>query len=472
MKTRRSLHFIGVCGKAMGGIAAALLAEGWRVTGSDEKCYGSIRSDLSERGLRIRTPFSVNNIPEEVDLVIVGKRINADNPELLEAVRRGLPHRSFPQFLREEFLARSRNAVVTGGVGKTTTTAMLTWILQFNSRCPDYLVGGVARNLSAPAKFIGSNFCVLEGDEYASCFDDRNPKFLHYAPEVGVITNIIEDHPDMYSSLGELCDAFAAFVEQLPRAGCLIVPDNDEAAIQVTSHAQCATIKVGFSETATARISGVRTSPESSRFRLAEQEFEIPLCGRMNMRNAAMAALAARQFGIDLADSANALRIFLGVRNRQEEIPIGDCTLVRDKASHPAALIELAGALRQRFPERRLVSIIQPRATGGRDWVYQRDLPQALAHFDKVILTNSHEHNPAISRAWVDAPFCVDLLAINLRRELGDVTFARTRVELQHALDDDLRSDDVVLLTVLEQSDHLVRVVEEALRERGELVAA
>lgn len=472
MKTRPSLHFIGICGKAMGGIAAALSAEGWRVTGSDEKCYGSIRSDLAERGLRVRTPYRARNIPEDADLVIVGKRVNADNPELLEAVRRGISHRSFPQFLHDEFLIRSRNAVVTGGVGKTTTTAMLAWILQFNARFPDYLVGGVARNFSAPARFMGSKFCVLEGDEYASCFDDRNPKFMHYAPEVGVITNIIEDHPDMYCSLGELCDAFAAFVEQLPAAGCLIIPDDDGAACEVSSHARCATIRVGFTETATARITAIRTSSESSRFCLEKQEFEIPLCGRMNMRNAAMAALAARQFGIGLSDCAKALRRFRGVRNRQEEIPIGDCTLVRDKASHPAALIELAGALRQRFPERRLVSIIQPRATGGRDWIYQRDLPHALAQFDKIILTNSHEHNPCSNRAWMNAPFCVDLLAANIRHHRGEVTTAPTRAQLQHSIDHDLCPGDVVLLTVLEQSDELARFVAENLRDRAELVAA
>lgn len=456
----------------MGGIAAALLAEGWRVTGSDEQHYGAMPSELSRHGLRVRTPYSAMNIPAGVDLVIVGKRVNADNPELIEAARRGIPHRSFPEFLREEFLARSRNAVVTGGVGKTTTTAMLTWILEFNERRPDYLIGGAARNLTASARFSGSDMSVLEGDEYATCFDDRNPKFLHYAPEVGVITNIIEDHPDMYRSLGELCDAFAAFVEQLPRAGCLILPEDDRAAMQLVPHAQCEVITVGFSETAAERISAVRTAPKNSRFVLDGEEFEIALCGSMNMRNAAMAALAARHFGITLSESAEALRLFRGVRNRQEEIPIGDCTLVRDKASHPAALTELSGALRQRFPERRLVSIIQPRATGGRDWVYQRDLPEALAHFDKVILTNSHEHNPSRARAWLNAPFCVDLLAANLRRELADVTMTSSLQELQEAIDADVRADDVVLVTVLEQSEHLVRTVEESLRERDELVAA
>ena len=202
------LHFLGICGKGMGAIAAALAVEGWRVTGSDEATYSPMNHFLEEAGIPVRSPYDGGNIPANADLVIVGKRLRSDNPELAEAMRRGLPYCSFPALLRDAFLTKSRNAVVAGGVGKTTTTAMLAWILEAARMAPDFLIGGLARNLHAPARLAGADLAVLEGDEYASCFDDAAPKFLKYRPEVAIITNVLEDHPDLYSGPGAVEVAF------------------------------------------------------------------------------------------------------------------------------------------------------------------------------------------------------------------------------------------------------------------------
>ncbi len=467
-RDRRHAHFIGICGKAMGGIAGALATEGWRVSGSDEQCYEPMRSYVCARSIAFSTRHDADNIPADVGVVIVGKRIAHETPELMEAKKRGLVLRSFPHFLREEFLHRSRNAVVTGGIGKTTTTAMLAWILEFNQRRPNYLIGGTARNFHDVARFGQSEFAVIEGDEYPSCFDDRRPKFLHYPAEVGIITNILEDHPDVYRSFDELCSAFAAFVDGLPANGCLVLPDDDEAALRLASRAKCKTIAVGATGRADHQILRVDFSPEASSFRHGGEDFTIPMCGWMNVRNAAMAATAAHQFGISLRDSAAALRCFRGVRKRQEEKSIGNCVMVLDKASHPRALTELGQALRQRFPARRIVSVIQPRATGGRDWIYQRDLPLALAHFDQVILTSAREHKPAPGRAWANAPFCLHSLAFTLRDRGTEVVIARASSEMRAAISANIQRDDVVLLTVLEQSEGLVRLVARGLRAKAQ----
>jgi len=206
-------------------------------------------------------------------------------------------------------------------------------------------------------------------------------------------------------------------------------------------------------------------APEGSRFRLFDQDFEIAMCGQMNIRNAAMAASAALQFGISLSESAAALQRFRGVRKRQEEELIGDCSLVQDKASHPRALTELVSALRQRFPGHRLVSVIQPRATGGSGWIYQRELPEALSGFDQVILTSAREHNPSPTRNWSGTPFCLQSLAFALEGKGMSVVVAQSDSELRAALQTTIRAEDVVLLTVLEQSEDLVRVVASSLGE-------
>lgn len=464
----RALHFIGICGKAMGGIAAALAREGWRITGSDENVYEPMSGHLQECGVRIISPYDPSNVPDDADMVIVGKRIAAGNSELLHVIRRGIPHRSFPQFLHDHFLKRSRNAVVAGGVGKTTTTAMLAWILEHAGLNPDYLCGGLAKNLKWPARFSGSAFSVLEGDEYASCFDDRNPKFLHYRPEVVAITNIVEDHPDMYESFDDLCDAFAALVEMIPARGRLILPDDDGAAARVANAAKCDVVTVGFGSGAGRSITDVQASRDGTRFSFMGENFQLSQCGLMNVRNAAMAAQAAENFGVTPSQSAAALRSFRGVTGRQEESLQGNCTLVRDKASHPRALGELLRAMRQRFPGRRLISIVRPRATGGGRWIYQRDLPDAIAGFDRVIVCGAYEHNPQGTTPWADLPFCNELFITELARRSVPVSFVSGVHEMSDAIRREICDGDVAVVTVPEQSLDLIAAVERALVDRVE----
>lgn len=451
----QSVHFLGICGKAMGGIAVALAREGWLVSGSDEKCYSPMLEYLRDGGINIRTPYAAANVPDGVGLVVVGKRVASGNPELAHVLAKGIPHYSFPQFLHRHFLCRSRNAVVAGGVGKTTTTSMLAWILEHAGLKPDYLIGGQAANFSSSARFAGSGHAVLEGDEYASCFDDPRPKFLHYRPEVGIITNIVEDHPDIYGSFEDLCGVFARFIESLPAHGSLITAARDDAAVRLTRQAGRKLITTGFEADATAGITNPRFDTTTSSFELLGTEFILPLCGRMNVMNAAMAVLAAKEFGVEPGQAAEAIRVFAGVHNRQEEMEFADTTLVCDKASHPRSLAELSRALRQRFPGRRLVSIIQPRATGGKDWVYQRDLPDALNGFDSVIMTSAYEHNPQQPQRWADDPFCLNLLAAALEEKSTAVTVSRTTAEIDDILAAGIHAGDVVLLTILEQSHAL-----------------
>ena len=466
-----SVHFLGVCGKAMGGIAVALAQQGWQVSGSDEKCYSPMLEYLRDGGITIRTPYAAGNVPMGVGMVVVGKRVASTNLELEHVLANKIPHCSFPQFLHRVFLCRSRNAVVAGGVGKTTTTSMLAWILEYAGYKPDYLIGGQTGNFSASARFAGSRHAVLEGDEYASCFDDARPKFLHYQPEVGIITNIIEDHPDIYHTFEDLCGVFAAFVNSIPVHGSLITSARDIHAVRLARQAGCRLITTGFEEDATARIGNPRFDTGGSSFELLGAEFILPLFGHMNVMNAAMAVLAAGEFGIQPRQAAEALRLFAGVQNRQEEREFARTTLVSDKASHPRSLAELSRALRQRYPGRRLVSIIQPRATGGKDWVYQRDLPDALSGFDKVILTSAYEHNPQQPPRWADDPFCLDLLARALEDKSIHTTVSRTAEEIDGVLDDMIQDGDVVLLTILEQS-HALRDRVVAALARGQCPTA
>ena len=409
---------------------------------------------LHERGLRVATPYAEGNVPADADLVIVGKRVAANNPELRSILARGLPFMSFPAFLHTRFLARSRNAVVAGGVGKTTTTAMLAWILEDAGLRPDYLIGGMARNFPASARFDATGLTVLEGDEYACAFDDLSPKFLHYAPEVVVITNLVADHPDLYPDPASLRAVFSALIGLLPAHGCLVVSDDDAAA-SLAAEAPCH-VRV--------KIDDLWLTPQGSRFRLDDITFEVPLAGAMNVRNAALAVQAARHFGVPLEQAARALTSFRGILSRQEPRQVNGYTIVADKASHPSSLVELCRALRQLYPGRRVISVIQPRATGGKQWVYQRDLPAALANFDKVILTDAYEHKPADNASWRHDPFCMETLERDLKGLGVDVTTVGAITKVADAVRAVASDGDVVLMSIREQFANHVSAVERALR--------
>jgi UDP-N-acetylmuramate: L-alanyl-gamma-D-glutamyl-meso-diaminopimelate ligase len=443
-------HFVGVGGRAMGGIAMALARAGHHISGSDECLYEPMRGWLESQGIR-PTPFDPANVPRNADAVVVGRRITDQNPELRLVRSLGLRHESFPCFLKRHFLGHSRNAVIAGGVGKTTTTAMLAWILEDAGLKPDFLIGGIARNFRETARFDEAEITVLEGDEYASGVDDDSPKFLHYAPEVVAVTNLLSDHPDLYPDASTLLDAFGSLVRLLPKTGCLVLGSDEDGTDALAALSPCEVRTVGTREKADMKIGNICLQPSGSAFTLGGARFNVPMHGLMNIHNAARASVVASHFGVSYDRSARALARFEGLIDRQEAAGVGGRTIVRDKASHPRSILELADALRQRYPDQRLISVSQPRATGGREWIYQRDLPMALAGFDKVILTRPYEHKPRDGAPWKDQPFSIEALFDDLRGRNVDVEAIDKIADLPEAVRRSTRPGDVVLLSLREQ---------------------
>ena len=459
------VHFIGVAGRGMGALAITLAHGGHVVTGSDAETYEPMRGQLAAAGIDVM-PFDAMNVRARLDAVVAGRRIPAENVELQEARQRGLPTQSFPEFLRHHFLSRSRNIVVAGGVGKTTTTAMVTWIFEHAGLAPDYLVGGVAHNLPQPARLSGSAITVLEGDEYATGPDDASPKFMHYPPEIVVVTNLIGDHPDLYPDDDRLFEAFAALVRTIPASGRLVLPSGDARVAALADHASCPVTCVGDDPAATVRLTNVTTTPHGVRLQVDGQVVDVCMPGTMNAGNAALAMAAAAHMGVGFEAATRALGAFRGLVDHQEARVAGRCIIVRDKASHPVSIAGLAEALRHSFPGRRLLVALQPRATGGRQWTYQRDLPAALAQFDHVILAPPYEHRPPAHTPWHDTPFDWSLLCDEVSRRGASVTRADVIASLPSAITTTARDGDVVLVLVREQFVHVIGDVEHALRQR------
>src|SRR5205814_2285065 len=294
----KSFHFLGICGTAMGAVAAALQERGFKVTGSDENVYPPMSSFLENKGIALMQDYRAENIPADADVVVIGNAMRRSNPEVEAVLNRKLLYLSLPEVLRNFFLRGRHNLVVTGTHGKTTTTALLAWIMEKAGRKPGYLIGGIPKNFGEGARLNDSKYFVIEGDEYDTAFFDKRSKFVHYLPELVIVNNIEFDHADIFKDLDEIKLSFRRLLNIVPQNGMVILNGDDSNCVEVARNCLAQMIEVGFSKNCAQRIREVAYSPESSRFRLGEDVFEIPLIGEFNVRNAAMAATAARFYDV------------------------------------------------------------------------------------------------------------------------------------------------------------------------------
>ncbi|HYZ75553.1 MAG TPA: Mur ligase domain-containing protein, partial [Chthoniobacterales bacterium] len=223
LKPVRRIHFIGICGTAMGAVAAAIRDLGYIVSGSDDNVYPPMSTFLATKEIPIASGFRPENLPADVDLIVIGNAISRGNPELEAVLDRNLLYRSLPETLKEFFLEGRQNVVVTGTHGKTTTTSLITWIFRTAGLEPGFLIGGIAKGLGQGAEFPDSRYFVIEGDEYDTAFFDKRSKFLHYLPQTLVINNIEFDHADIFQNLEEILVSFRRLVNVVPRSGRIFI---------------------------------------------------------------------------------------------------------------------------------------------------------------------------------------------------------------------------------------------------------
>lgn len=388
--TDKHLYFMGICGTAMGSVAAAFREAGYRVTGSDAAVYEPMKSFLGDRGIEILDGYDAENIPDDVDLFVIGNAQSRGNPEVEEVLRRKLHYVSLPELLRDQILRGKRNFVVSGTHGKTTTASLLAWIFESAGRDPNFVIGGLPGNLKQGARFTPSDVTVLEGDEYDSAFFDKRSKFIHYLPEVAIMNNIEFDHADIFEDLAAIKKTFGHMIRLVPENGLALINGDDQNCLDVfASEGHSPVKRVGFSEECEARISGVDYRADSTVFTLEGERYEIPLNGEFNVRNAAMAVTAARFAGVGPAEIREGLAGFRGVRRRQEVRGVTGrgITVVDDFGHHPTAIREALAGMRRRFDGARIWAVFEPRSNTTRRNVFQDALPEALGRADGVCLS-------------------------------------------------------------------------------------
>ena len=371
----------------MGSVAAALQERGFKVTGSDDNVYAPMSIFLEKRGIALKEGYRAENIPGDADVVVIGNVMKRGNPEVEAVLSRKLLYLSLPETLKNYFLRGRHNLVVTGTHGKTTTTALLAWIMEKAGRKPGYLVGGLPKNLGQGARLNDSKYFVIEGDEYDSAFFDKRSKFMHCLPELLIINNIEFDHADIFNNLDEIKLSFRRLLNIVPQNGMVLLNGDDPNCVEVAKDCLAQMIEVGFSKNCAQRIRDVAYSAKGSKFKLGEEIFEIPLIGEFNVRNAAMAAMAARFYDVPKSKIDNAFKSFSGIARRQEiRGEVRGVKVIDDFAHHPTAIAHTLRALRHRYRGHRLWAVFEPRSNTTRRAVFQQQLPDALNLADGVFI--------------------------------------------------------------------------------------
>lgn len=384
---KEQFHFVGVCGTAMGSVAAAMIEKGYSVTGSDASVYPPMSTFLEKKGVKIMEGYRAENIPAEATTVVIGNAISRGNPEAEEILNRRLRYQSLPEVLKEYFLRGHRNYVISGTHGKTTTASILAWLFESAGKDPSFMIGGIPDNFGQGARFTDSEFVVIEGDEYDSAFFDKRSKFLHYLPELVVMNNIEFDHADIYNNLDEIILTFSRLLRVVPGNGLALINGDDHNCLIAAKDAPCQTKTVGFNEHCQIKIHDVEYHPAGTRFQIDQEHYEVPMVGEFNVRNAAMAVCSARFAGLTPDEIRSGLLGFRGIARRQQERgEVGGVTVVDDFAHHPTAIGLAIDGLRQKYPDRRLWVLFEPRSNTTRRSIFQNDLATALQKADLVVL--------------------------------------------------------------------------------------
>jgi UDP-N-acetylmuramate: L-alanyl-gamma-D-glutamyl-meso-diaminopimelate ligase len=376
----------------MASLAGLLRERGFRVTGSDHDCYPPMSTLLAELGIPVRSPYAPSNVPEDVDLVVVGNALSRGNPELESVLSRRLTFVSMPEVLKDVFLRDRVPVVVAGTHGKTTTASLAAWLLTSAGRDPGFLIGGVASNFARSFHVgTGAPF-VVEGDEYDTAFFDKGPKFLHYLPAVAIVGNVEFDHADIYRSADEVERAFRLLATLVPQNGLLVAGVESERARRVAESALCPVESFSVEGEADWTAALLGAGPEGTRLRLRRRGVEVAeattrMWGRASVRNALAAAAAAHHLGSSGEEIARGLETFSGVKRRLEvRGEAGGVTVVDDFAHHPTAIRETLLAARSRFPGARLHAVFEPRSFTARSRVFQKEMAEALSLADEVVL--------------------------------------------------------------------------------------
>ncbi|WP_394130526.1 UDP-N-acetylmuramate:L-alanyl-gamma-D-glutamyl-meso-diaminopimelate ligase [Shewanella maritima] len=391
------VHILGICGTFMGGLALLARAMGHKVTGSDANVYPPMSTQLEQQGIELIQGFDPAQLGKEgvdqPDVVVIGNAMSRGNPCVEAVLNRGIKYTSGPQFLSEHILPQRWVLAVSGTHGKTSTSSMLAWILEYCGYEPGFLIGGVPQNFGVSARLGNSPFFVVEADEYDSAFFDKRSKFVHYQPRTLVINNLEFDHADIFADLAAIQRQFNHVIRTVPSEGKIIWP-KDADAVKLVLEMGC------WSEQETYNRSDADTQGWQTRALASDgHEFEVVfngdlqgtlnwgLLGQHNIENAVMAIAAARHVGVLPAQAIEALTKFEPPKRRMELLDtVNGVEVYDDFAHHPTAITTTLQGLRAKVGQGKVIVVLEPRSNTMKRGIHKDTLAQSLSLADAAWL--------------------------------------------------------------------------------------
>lgn len=383
------IHILGICGTFMGGIALLARELGYKVTGSDANVYPPMSTQLEAAGIELMQGYLPEHLQPAPDCVVVGNAMTRGNPAVEYLLNRGLNYTSGPQWLAEHLLHGKWVLAVSGTHGKTTTSSLLAWILEYAGMSPGFLIGGVPANFGQSARIGESDFFVVEADEYDTAFFDKRSKFVHYRPRTLVINNLEFDHADIFPDLAAIQRQFHHLVRTVPGEGQVVYPAASPAVDAVLAQG-CWTPATSF---AVGRDGDWRAEPlqdDGSSFLVQGPDtgpvtVDWGYLGRHNVENAVAAIAAARHVGVPPDVAAAALAEFRGVKRRLELLGRpGGVYVYDDFAHHPTAIATTLEGLRAHVGKGRVIALVEPRSNTMRMGAHRSALASSTASADAV----------------------------------------------------------------------------------------
>jgi UDP-N-acetylmuramate: L-alanyl-gamma-D-glutamyl-meso-diaminopimelate ligase len=380
------IHILGICGTFMGGVAALARAAGHTVTGCDANVYPPMSTQLAAQGIELIEGYGAGQLRLNADVYVIGNVIMRGNPLMEAILDSGLKYISGPQWLREHVLHGRWVLAVAGTHGKTTTSALLAWILEHAGLKPGFLIGGVPQNFGVSARLSDTPFFVLEADEYDTAFFDKRSKFVHYPARTAILNNLEFDHADIFPDLGAIETQFHHFVRTLPASG-LIVSNGADAQLERVLGRECWTPVERFDAEGGWQA---RAADAGGAFEVLLKgetcgTVRWDLIGAHNRSNALAAIAAARHAGVPPRVAIEALGRFENVKRRMEvRGTVRGVTVYDDFAHHPTAIETTLAGLRAKVDCARIIAVVEPRSNTMKLGIMKQALPRSLAAADHV----------------------------------------------------------------------------------------
>jgi len=405
------IHILGACGTFMGGVAMLASRAGHEVTGADQHTYPPMSNLLENEGIKLHEGYSEEPMHDKPDLVIVGNALSRGNPAVEYVLNQRLNFTSGPRWLGENYLRGRKVIAVAGTHGKTTTSSMLAWILEFAGHNPGFLIGGVPKNFDVSAR-EGSDYFVVEADEYDTAFFDKRSKFVHYRPQVAILNNLEYDHADIFPDLAAIETQFHHLMRTIPGNGTIISNGADANLERVISRGCWSKLqRFSFDDKYDWQVELIKADASELRFHFQQKAIgtlKWNQCGRHNAMNACTAIAAAAAAGVPATKAIEALSLFLGVKRRLEVITQSqDISVYDDFAHHPTAIRLTLEGLRRKVGNARILVALEPRSNTMRAGVHANELGPALMAADYVWLKTGDDidWDPNVALAPLDGRF-------------------------------------------------------------------